>query len=229
MTITIYPGAGGADAKDWALMLLKMYRRYAERQNWPSRLLNENTLEINKAEAYNRLKNEAGVHRLIRISPFDAKKLRHTSFALVEVLPDLAEAKAKEIQIPEKDLKIEFYRAGGPGGQYVNKVETAVRIIHLPTGLTAASQVYRSQSQNRKEALKLIKAKILKLMEETKIQEINKLKVKAKPSWGNQIRSYVLNPYHLVKDHRTGKETTQIEKVLDGELDLFVGNDIIKT
>ncbi|PIR07538.1 hypothetical protein COY65_03175 [Candidatus Jorgensenbacteria bacterium CG_4_10_14_0_8_um_filter_39_13] len=229
MTITIYPGAGGADAKDWGQMLLKMYCRYAERQNWPWRFLNETTLEINKPEAYERLKNEAGVHRLVRISPFDAKRLRHTSFALVEVLPELAEAKAKEIQIPEKDLKVEFYRSGGPGGQNVNKVETAVRIVHLPTGLTAASQVNRSQAQNRERALKLIKAKLLKLMEDTKIQEINKLRTRVKPEWGNQIRSYVLNPYKLVKDHRTGAETTQVEKVLDGELDLFVGGGIMKS
>jgi len=229
MTITIYPGAGGADAKDWGQMLLKMYCRYAERQNWPWRFLNETILEINKPEAYERLKNEAGVHRLVRISPFDAKRLRHTSFALVEVLPELAEAKAKEIQIPEKDLKVEFYRSGGPGGQNVNKVETAVRIVHLPTGLTAASQVNRSQAQNRERALKLIKAKLLKLMEDTKIQEINKLRTRVKPEWGNQIRSYVLNPYKLVKDHRTGAETTQVEKVLDGELDLFVGGGIMKS
>jgi len=134
-----------------------------------------------------------------------------------------------KIIIPDNELKIIFSRSAGRGGQNVNKVETAVRIVHLPTGLTAASQVNRSQAQNRERALKLIKAKLLKLMEDTKIQEINKLRTRVKPEWGNQIRSYVLNPYKLVKDHRTGAETTQVEKVLDGELDLFVGGGIMKS
>ncbi|HEX4103986.1 MAG TPA: peptide chain release factor-like protein [Candidatus Paceibacterota bacterium] len=148
--------------------------------------------------------------------------MRHTSFALVEVIPDLPPLEESKLQIPEKDLKFEFYRSGGPGGQNVNKVETAVRVVHLPTGLAVSSQAQRSQAQNREYALKLLKAKIFQLMEKEKVQEIGNLRTKVKPEWGNQIRSYVLNPYQLVKDHRTDVETGKTDAVLSGDLDMFI-------
>ncbi len=221
VTVSVLAGAGGDDAKDWAQMLLRMYSRYAELQQWKKSAVNDNTLEISGAGVYEKLKNESGVHRLVRISPYDAKKLRHTSFALVEVLPELPKVDEVRIQIPEKDLKIEFSRAGGPGGQNVNKVETAVRIVHLPTGLAAASQVERAQSSNREKAMNLLKAKLARLMEERHENEVSNLRVKATPEWGHEIRSYVLHPYKQVKDHKTGKKISQVERVLDGELDLL--------
>ncbi len=228
--ISIYPGAGGDDANDWANMLFEMYRQYGEGRGRRATILddspNRRTLEIKGQYAYGYLKGEAGVHRLVRVSPFSAKKLRHTSFALVEVTPELPVVDASKLAIPEKDLKFEFYRSSGPGGQNVNKVETAVRVIHIPTGLTAGSQVERSQAQNRERALGLLKAKLVQLMEKNKIQELAGLRVKVKPEWGSQIRSYVLNPYKLVKDHRTGVETTQVDQVLKGELDKFIEAEV---
>ena len=221
VTISVLAGAGGEDAKDWAKMLLRMYSRYADRKKWRKTFINDNTLEISGEGVYGRLKDESGVHRLVRISPFDAKKLRHTSFALVEVLPELPKMDESKIQIPEKDLKFDFSRAGGPGGQNVNKVETAVRIVHLPTGLTASSQVERSQAMNRERALKLLKAKIVKVMEERHENELSNLRVKVQPSWANEIRSYVLHPYKQVKDHRTGAKFSKVEEVLEGNLDIL--------
>lgn len=217
--ISIYAGAGGDDAKDWAGMLMRMYSRYADKRGWQKRLIDDNVLEIKGESAYTRLNNESGVHRLVRISPFDAKKLRHTSFALVEVLPEI---KNSDLEIPESDLKVDFFRSSGPGGQNVNKVETAVRVTHLPTGLTASAQTERSQSANRERALGLLKARIALLMEEKHKKEVSELKVKVEPDWGHEIRSYVLHPYKQVKDHRTKEKISRVEEVLEGNLDLLV-------
>lgn len=207
-----------------------MYENYVRSRGWSLKIIDESirsrTLEIKGSYVYGYLKAESGVHRLVRISPFSPKKLRHTSFALVEVLPELPVVQESKIQIPEKDLKFEFYRSSGPGGQNVNKVETAVRILHLPTGLSASSQAERSQVQNRERALKLLKAKIFQLMEKNQVAEIKELRTKVKPEWGNQIRSYVLNPYKLVKDHRTECESTESDKVLSGELDKFIEAEV---
>ena len=224
--LAVYPGAGGEDAEDWARMLGLMYENYAKNRGWKIRVVDDNlrsrTIEIKGDYAYGYLKKESGVHRLVRMSPFSAKQLRHTAFALVEVIPDLPPLEESKLQIPEKDLKVEFYRSGGPGGQNVNKVETAVRIVHLPTGLAVSSQAQRSQAQNREYALKLLKAKIFSLMEKEKVGEVSGLRTKVKPEWGNQIRSYVLNPYQMVKDHRTEAETAKVDSVLAGDLDLFI-------
>ncbi len=220
--ISVQSGAGGNDASDWAGMLLKMYHKYAEIKNWKVRQIASDTLEIKEAYAYGFLKNESGVHRLVRISPYDSKGLRHTSFALVEILPDLPRMDMDGFKIPESELKLEFSRSSGPGGQNVNKVETAVRVVHIPTGLAAASESERSQAQNKEKAISLLKAKLIKLMEEHQAKELGDLRTKVKPKWGSQIRSYVLHPYKMVKDHRTNVETSQVDKVLDGELDEFI-------
>lgn len=227
-TISIFAGAGGEDAKDWARMLLEMYIHYAERRHWKTQLIDDGVIEVRGESAYGYLKKESGVHRLVRISPFSSKDLRHTSFVLVEVVPELPNIEAEQFKIPEEDLKVEFTRSGGPGGQNVNKVETAVRIVHLPTGIAVASQAERSQSRNRERAMKILKAKLVKLMEEHQAKELGDLRTKVKPEWGNQIRSYVLNPYKLVKDHRTEAETTQVDSVLAGDLDLFIDAELQK-
>jgi peptide chain release factor 2 len=230
--LSVFAGAGGKDAEDWARMLCEMYSKYSQKQGWKVKTIDEGsgdvTVEIEGDYAYGYLKKEAGVHRLVRISPFSPEQKRHTSFALVEVLPELPEIDEKEFKIPEEDLKFEFFRSSGPGGQNVNKVETSVRVIHLPTNISVACQVERSQAQNRERALKILKAKLIKLMEGQQEQELSKLRTKVKPEWGNQIRSYVLNPYKLVKDTRTGVETTQAEKVLEGEIEIFIESDILR-
>ncbi len=231
--ITIISGAGGDDAEDFGRMLLDMYMKYAAKCGWGIFFIHEHkndhggyrnvSFEIQGKDAYGILKNEGGVHRLVRISPFDAKKLRHTSFALVEVLPKFSKLEEKDILIPERDLKIEFSRSGGPGGQNVNKRETAVRLIHIPTNISVHSSEERSQEQNRERAMSILRAKIFKKAEEEEksVEESMKLK-NTEIEWGSQIRSYVLHPYKMVKDHRTRAETANVDEVLGGNLDLFI-------
>src|SRR3989344_1273411 len=224
--VSTYAGVGGEDAADWANMLLQMYVNYGKSRGWKVKMIDDNAVEINGPYAYGFLKKEVGVHRLVRISPYDSKKLRHTAFALVEVVPALPPLDAQNIKIPDEDLRLEFSRSSGPGGQNVNKVESAVRIVHLPTGLAAASQEERSQIQNREKDMNVLKAKIVKLMETEKKNEITQLRTKVKPEWGSQIRSYVMNPYKMAKDHRTEIETSDIEGVLGGKLEEFIEAEI---
>ena len=220
--LTIHAGVGGEDAKDWANMLMKMYIKYATKRGWRVSATDDNAIEIKGDFVYGTLKNEMGVHRLVRISPFSSKQLRHTSFALVEIVPIFQDLEHKNLVIPPEDLKLEFSRSSGPGGQNVNKRETAVRIVHLPTGLSAGSQQERSQPQNKEKAMALLKSKLMALMIAQQMQKLSDLRTKVKPEWGSQIRSYVLNPYKKVKDHRTEMESHQTDKVLDGDLDKFI-------
>lgn len=241
--LSISSGAGGRDAEDWSSMLLRMYQRYCAKKNWTCKILAQSftegggpegriglrdiTMEIKGKFAYGLLKREAGVHRLVRISPFSAKKLRHTSFAKLEALPEIKESEVSEIKIKPEDLKIDTFRASGPGGQYVNRRESAVRITHLPTGLRAASQVERLQGLNRKVAMKVLIARISQLKEKEREKEIEKIKgKKVSAEFGHQIRSYVFHPYRLVKDHRTGVETSDVDGVLNGDLEQFVEAEI---
>jgi peptide chain release factor 2 len=235
--LSIMAGAGGQDSEDWATLLLRMYQRYGDRQGWRTRILEQSfgeaggpegrigtksvTLEVKGKYAYGFLRGEAGVHRLVRLSPFSSQALRHTSFAKVEVMPEIEDEKAIEIR-PE-DLRIDFYRASGPGGQNVNKRETSVRITHLPTAIVVACQVERSQGDNRKKAMAMLASRLIQLKEgkrETEIKKIGGDRVSA--SWGNQIRSYVLHPYKMVKDLRTEVESSNPDDVLDGNLDKFI-------
>ncbi len=235
--LEIFSGVGGQDAQDWATMLLRMYQRYADKKGFKVQIIHQSfgdpggpdgrigtknvTLEVKGKYAYGFLKKEAGVHRLVRISPFNAQKLRQTSFALVEVMPDIDQD--LDFEIKSEELRVDTFRASGPGGQHVNKTESAIRITHLPTGLAVASQSERSQSQNRENAMKILYAKLYQLKELTHKKELREIKGDAiSASWGNQIRSYVLHPYQMVKDLRTDFETTRTQDVLDGELDNFI-------
>lgn len=220
--LTIYAGVGGEDAKDWANMLFRMYIKYAQRRGWKVVQTEDLGLEIYGDFVYGTLKNEMGVHRLVRISPFSSKQLRHTSFALVEIVPIFPDIEHKKFVIPPEDLRVETSRSSGPGGQNVNKRETAVRIVHLPTGIAAGSQSERSQPQNKEKAMQLLKSKLLALMVANQKQQLSDLRTKVKPEWGSQIRSYVLNPYKKVKDHRTNIESSQPDEVLEGDLDKFI-------
>lgn len=232
--ITIISGAGGDDAEDFTRMLLEMYMKYVGKKGFGVSFIHEHqndhggyrnvSFEISGKGAYGMLKNEGGVHRLVRISPFNANAKRHTSFALVEVLPKFSKLEEKDFNIPTDDLKIEFTRSGGPGGQNVNKRETAVRIVHIPTNLSVHASGERTQEANREQAMNMLRAKIFKKSEEEKksIEEAMKKNFGTEIEWGSQIRSYVLHPYKMVKDHRTEAETSQVDDVLEGELDLFI-------
>lgn len=234
--LSIYSGAGGKDAEDWAAILYRMYMRFAERRRWKTKIIHEHwgefhgpagwgiknaTFSIQAPYAYGYLKKESGVHRLVRISPFSAQSLRHTSFALVDVMPEFVAP--EEVEIKPEDLKIDFFRSSGPGGQNVNKRETAVRITHLPTGLQAASQVERTQESNRETAMELLRSRLYQLAIARQAAERRGVRQeKIAVEWGSQIRSYVMHPYQMVKDHRTDYETSQIDKVLDGDLGEFI-------
>lgn len=230
--MTIFSGAGGTDAEDFSRILLEMYMKYAEKANLAIKFIHENkndhggfrnvTIGIEGKGAYGILKNESGVHRLVRVSPFNAKGQRHTSFSMVEVIPEFP--KPQTINIPPDDLEIDFTRSSGPGGQNVNKRETSVRIVHKPTGLVAESDSERTQEANRRKALALLEGKIYKKQEEDRKKSEAGLYVSktTEIEWGNQIRSYVLHPYKMVKDHRTDVETSDVDGVLDGDLENFL-------
>ncbi|MCK9577999.1 peptide chain release factor 2 [bacterium] len=238
--LSVYSGAGGQDAQDWAQMLFRMYNRYCERKNFKVVVVDESigdvgsegrmglksaTIEISGKFAYGLLKKETGVHRLVRISPFSAQKLRHTSFALVEILPEISDN--EDVGLKNEDLKIDFYKASGPGGQYVNKRESAVRITHIPTGISVTCQSERLQGNNKDKALKILSSKLYQYKLESKAKELSEIKGdKISASWGNQIRSYVLHPYKLVKDLRTDIESTSPDDVLDGNLEQFIEEEI---
>jgi len=237
--LSIYAGAGGTEAQDWAQMLLRMYSRYAERRGFKAKVLHIHegqeagiknaTVEISAPYAYGYLKGEAGVHRLVRLSPFNANNLRHTSFALVEVLPEFE--KLTEVKIDPNDLRIDTYRSSGPGGQNVNKVETAVRITHIPTGIVVACQIERSQSSNKEKAMIILYSKLFALeqkKQENKTAEIRSVSKVSEGTaeWGAQIRNYVLHPYKLVKDLRTSVESKEPDEVLDGKIDEFIDAEV---
>lgn len=230
--VTILSGAGGDDAEDFSRMLFEMYQKYAAKRGWGLRIVHQNTndqggyrnitFELEGKGSYGELKHESGVHRLVRLSPFNAKSQRHTSFSMVEVVPKFKEL--KEIDILEDDLEIQFTRSGGPGGQNVNKRETAVRIVHTPTNISVHVDSERSQAQNKEQALEILKGKIYKKREEDRKKEAQGLSVSATTAieWGSQIRSYVLHPYKMVKDHRTDVEVRDTEDVLAGNIEPFL-------
>jgi len=231
--LAFHAGAGGTESQDWANMLLRMYLRWAERHDYEAGVLDVSPgeeagiksaiVEVKGDYAYGYLKGEHGVHRLVRLSPFDADHARHTSFVLVEVLPEAEEM--VDVKINPEDLRIDTFRSSGPGGQHMQKTSSAVRITHLPTGLIATCQGQRSQHQNKEAALKVLYSRLLELDRKKKQEERAKLKgERIEAAWGNQIRSYVLHPYKMVKDHRTDYEVHDAEAVLDGELDGFITN-----
>ena len=229
--LALHAGAGGVDAADWTAMLLRMYVRWAEEHNYKAEIVDQMegdeagiknvTLTISGPNAYGYLRSERGVHRLVRLSPFDSAHRRHTSFSLVEVWPELSEG--EEVEIKPQDIRIDTYKSAGAGGQNVQKNETAIRITHLPTGIVVTCQNERSQTQNRETALKILRAKLFEIEEERRLKELADLRGEhVKAEWGSQIRSYVLHPYQLVKDHRTEYETGNAQAVLDGRLDDFM-------
>lgn len=229
--LEIHPGAGGTESQDWGSLLLRMYQRYASNKGFDVEVIDYQAgdeagiksviLEVKGHNAYGLLKSEKGVHRLVRISPFDSNARRHTSFASIEVTPLIDQT--VEVEIDPDDLRIDTYRASGAGGQHVNKTDSAVRITHIPTGIVTQSQSQRSQLQNRDQAMNLLKSKLHQLQEEQKAQELAEIKGDQKEiAWGSQIRSYVFHPYSMVKDHRTNYEVGNTDKVMDGELDEFI-------
>lgn len=230
--MTIFSGAGGDDAEDFSSILLSMYIKFANKNGWGVRVLHENkndhggyrnvTVEIEGKNVYGTLKNESGVHRLVRISPFNAKKMRHTSFSLVEVIPKFE--KVTDLEIPESELRVEFARSSGPGGQNVNKRETAVRVVHIPTNIAVHADGERSQAQNREKAMQILRGKIFKALEDERIKKEGEMYISKTTSieWGNQIRSYVFHPYKMVKDHRTDTETSNVDAVLAGDIEVFI-------
>ena len=229
--LTIHPGAGGTESQDWAQMLMRMYMRWSEKHNFHTKIIEHQigdeagiksaTIMISGAYAYGYLKSEAGVHRLVRISPFDANKRRHTSFAAVLVYPEIEDT--IRVEIKEEDIKIDTFRASGAGGQHVNKTSSAVRLTHLPTGITVSCQNERSQHKNKAIAVKILKARLynLKMMEQEKKME-DFIGDKKGITWGSQIRSYILQPYRVIKDHRTGLDISNVDAVLDGDIDNFI-------
>lgn len=229
--LTIHPGAGGTESQDWAQMLLRMYLRYAERKGFRAKILDilpgeeaglkSVTVRVEGDYAYGNLSQESGVHRLVRISPFDANKKRHTSFAAVFVYPEVEED--IEIEINPEDLRIDTFRSSGRGGQHVNVTDSAVRIIHMPTGIVVQCQNERSQHKNKAIAMKVLKARLYELEKKAKLEKLEKLEdAKSDIAWGNQIRSYVLHPYRMIKDLRTNVEISDVEKILDGDIDEFI-------
>jgi peptide chain release factor 2 len=231
--VSIFAGAGGVDAADWAQMLERMYLRWAESKAFATQVVDESPAEeaglksvtffVRGRNAYGMLESERGVHRLVRLSPFDAAHRRHTSFAAVDVIPEIEAGEKVDVEIRPEDLRFETFKSGGAGGQYVNKTESAVRVVHLPTGIVVASQQERSQAQNRDVAMNILRAKLVQRAAEERDRRLTELRGERQANeWGSQIRSYVLQPYQLVKDHRTGVEVGDAHGVLEGDIDAFI-------